>query len=162
MAEGSAKPRISRRGQLRISALLVSVAVLAYSDYELFLRPYRWLSIVKPPPNATVNDHHEEGPEKVSLPAGLSLIAVLLGAIYYLLGGKAVAVPVMQQAEKVPSVPQDLSHRPCARWNMGSCKARGERCKFGHFCSTCGEEHRAVECPKQEGQPAGEAAAAEN
>mmetsp|Transcript_54358 Transcript_54358/g.119241 ORF Transcript_54358/g.119241 Transcript_54358/m.119241 type:complete len:145 (+) Transcript_54358:181-615(+) len=36
---------------------------------------------------------------------------------------------------------------PCARWNSGSCKAKGGVCRFGHFCKLCGGSHRSVECP---------------
>mmetsp|Transcript_12887 Transcript_12887/g.30940 ORF Transcript_12887/g.30940 Transcript_12887/m.30940 type:complete len:145 (+) Transcript_12887:185-619(+) len=91
-----------------------------------------------------------------SLPASLILETVILIVLAVLIAAvlpstkkffMSCARIINRTKRIVAIVVSGSAASPCARWNSGSCKAKGGVCRFGHFCKLCGDAHRNIECP---------------
>jgi hypothetical protein len=126
---------------IRVAVLVAALLILALVDHQLssLVQDLEGKGTPSALPETPVLDAFiSEGTKAFGL---LVLVGALVSADWEKLG----AAKWKRVVRTVKAV--ETKKEPCARWNLGSCKAQHQRCKFGHFCNKCGNaSHRACEC----------------
>mmetsp|Transcript_888 Transcript_888/g.1789 ORF Transcript_888/g.1789 Transcript_888/m.1789 type:complete len:137 (+) Transcript_888:132-542(+) len=120
----------------KVAALVLGLVVLVAADYEMSAAAEE----LPPSPGYDVICNEVLNIMLVVLVAG-----VVMAVDWEASGFASIQNMITKQVKDLGK--SSKKNQPCTRWNMRSCRATSERCKFGHFCSKCGDaSHGAAQC----------------